>query len=92
MFKKNPPKFVQPPIDGWTERVPKVSSDGTVILQELTPADVQQQLLDPDVFNPTTIVESGNFLSPGPGDYFEPSDPALVDPSSFLESLTSKTL
>lgn len=90
MFKKNSPKFVQPSVDGWIERVPKVSPDGTVILQDLTPLDVQEQLLDPDVFNPTSIVESGNFISPSSGDYYEPSDPALVDPSSFVESLTSK--
>lgn len=88
MFKKNPPKFVQPPLDGWSERVPKVSPDGSVILQDLTPSDIQKQLLDPDLFNPTSIVESGNFISPSVGDYYEPSDPALVDPSSFVDSLT----
>lgn len=91
MFKKISTKFVQPSIDGWSEKVPKVSPDGTVILLDLAPSDVQQQLLDPDLFNPTSIVESGNFIQPSAGDFYEPSDPALVDPSSFVDSLTSQT-
>ena len=91
MFRKHPSKFIQPSFEGWIERVPKVSPDGTVILQDLSASDVQEQLLDPDVFNPTSIVESGSFISPGAGDYYEPSDPALVDPSSFVDSLIPDT-
>lgn len=90
MFKKRPPVFVQPLVEGWTERCPKVSPDGSVSLVELSSSDVESQLLDADVFNPTTIVESGNFISPSAGDYYEPSDPALVDPSSFVDSLSDE--
>lgn len=84
MWQKEPTKCVLS-CNGSTvfERqvVSNVGDDGRIFCEvsAVSLADVNKQQLDPDVVNPTSIIESGDFISPTTLDYISPTDPAMFD-------------
>lgn len=74
-----------------TERkvVEKLGDDGkiTCSVEEVSLVEINKEQLDPDIVNPTSIVESGDFISPSTMDYISPSDPAVVDTYGLADEL-----